>query len=332
VRNIKVLHDWRMAEHQFSPNTAPLFSVIIPVYNDWAALDACLRSLVEQINPPGFEIVVVDDGSAEEPPESIRSWSGSYPLTIISQARTGTSVARNRGIQVCRGSVLLFIDADSRLHIDALARLYSAIMESPNESCFQLHLVGDRGTLVGKAEDLRLEAIQQHALQPDGRVRYLNTAGFAVRRSRVDLERGLFDARARRGEDTLLLANMIKTEELPFFVGQAIVRHAVPLSPIQSLGKEIRSALLESATYRRMQNMGFRIRASHWERMKMLFWMWKFSSQPSIGRSAWFFALARQIVRRIVSAAATHLNLGLGKTDDKINPMPSGVDSSSERC
>ena len=325
VRHLNVCTKWRMAKYQSDSNTAPTFSVIIPVHNDWAPLGACLESLASQVNPSNFEVIVVDDGSTEEAPESIRSWSNSYPLTVITQPRAGISAARNRGIRVCNGSFLLFIDADSRLHSDALAVLHSKITDSPNDSCFQMHLIGDRKTLVGKAEDIRLETIQQHTLQADGRIRYLNTAGFAIRRSRVDVERGLFDAAALRGEDTLLLSDMLRGGELPVFVGQAFVRHAIGLSPIQCVIKEIRSALLESATYNRIHAMEVRIRASHADRIKMLLWMWGFSRQPSIGRSAWALAVARQLVRRIASTAATHLHLGPRKTlDEKHDSTPMG--------
>jgi len=324
VRQLNVFPKWRMAKYQSRSNTAPTFSVIIPVHNDWAPLRTCLESLASQENPPSFEVIVVDDGSTEEAPESIRSWSNSYPLTIITQPHAGISAARNRGIRVCNGSFLLFIDADSRLHNDSLAVLSSKITESPNDSCFQLHLIGDRKTLVGKAEDLRLETIQHHTLQADGRIRYLNTAGFAIRRSRVDLERGLFDAAALRGEDTLLLADILRGGELPVYVGQAFVRHAIGLSPIQCLINEIRSARLESATYKRIHAMNVRIRASHRDRLKMFFWMWGFSGQPSIGRSACAFAVARQILRRIASTAATHLHLGPRLLMRNITLLPMG--------
>jgi len=299
-----------MAKHRSGANkVVPTFSVIIPVHNDWEALGACLESLANQLNPPSFEVIVVDDGSIEDAPESIRRWSSSYPLTIIIQAHAGISTARNRGIQACNGSLLLFVDADSRLRTDSLAMLHAKIMESPNDSCFQLHLIGDRKTLVGKAEDIRLETIQHHTLQMDGRIRYLNTAGFSIRRSKVNLERQPFDAAARRGEDTLLLATMLMAGECPVFVDRALVRHEIALSPLQCLIKVVRSALLVASTYKRIHRMGIRIRVSHWHRMKMLFWMWAFSGQPSLGRSAWAFAVARQILCRVACATATLLNL-----------------------
>lgn len=43
---------------------APLFSIVIPVYNDWLPLEQCLQALTRQINAPSFEAIVVDDGSA----------------------------------------------------------------------------------------------------------------------------------------------------------------------------------------------------------------------------------------------------------------------------
>jgi cellulose synthase/poly-beta-1,6-N-acetylglucosamine synthase-like glycosyltransferase len=62
-----------------APSAAPLFSIIIAVYNDRAALNACLRSIAEQTNAPSHEVIVVDDGSVEEPPESTRSSGTRYP-------------------------------------------------------------------------------------------------------------------------------------------------------------------------------------------------------------------------------------------------------------
>src|SRR5438874_11311507 len=102
------------------PISSPLFSIIIGVYNDWAPLDRCLRSLSQQISAPSFEVIVVDDGSREANPEFIHHWRSCYPLTLIRQSHAGVSVARNRGIQTSQGSILLFVDADCRLETNCL--------------------------------------------------------------------------------------------------------------------------------------------------------------------------------------------------------------------
>jgi glycosyltransferase involved in cell wall biosynthesis len=280
--------------------TTPLFSIIIGVYNDWEPLDECLRSLAQQTNGPSFEVIVVDDGSEETAPEFIRRWVRCYPLTVVRQPHTGISAARNRGVQISRGSVLVFVDADSRLRINCLAALGSTITNSPQHDCFQLHLIGDCSGLVGRAEELRFITLQNHLLEADGGIRYLNTAGFAIRRSRVDIEGGVFDPRALRAEDTLLLASLMQGGELPLFVPNAIVQHAVPLSVIDCLRKEIRSAYQEGPTYNIIASMGVRFRVSHRERLSMLPSMWKTSRRRSIGRSAWFVLAARRALHLIV--------------------------------
>ena len=138
-------------------------------------------------------------------------------------------------------------------------------------------------------------------LQPDGCIRYLNTAGFAIRRSRVNLERGVFDPVALRAEDTLLLADLMQSGELPLFVPNAIVQHATPLSLVASLGKSMRSGYLEGRTYEIIASKGIRTRVSHRERLSMLSYMWKKSGQHFIGRSAWFVVVARKALQRIIS-------------------------------
>jgi glycosyltransferase involved in cell wall biosynthesis len=290
-----------MVEQQSISTTPPLFAIVIAVYDDWSALDSCLRSVEQQIPGPEFEVIVVDDGSAEPAHERICEWSRRLPLTIVRQSHAGISAARNRGIQTSRGSVLLFVDADCRIQPGCLATLAVRIADSPQHNCFQLHIVGDCSRLVGRAEDLRLRTFQQHMLQPDGRIRYLNTAGFAIRRSTVDAAAGLFDPAAVRAEDTLLLANLMQGGELPLFVANATIQHTIPLSLAACFLKDVRSAFVERKTYDIIASKGVRIRVNNRERLQVLLSMWKTAGQDSIGRSAWFVLVARQTVQRVVS-------------------------------
>ncbi|HXZ42946.1 MAG TPA: glycosyltransferase family 2 protein [Terriglobales bacterium] len=276
----------------------PRFSVIIAVYNDWTLLNGCLESLGHEANAPTFEVIVVDDGSKEPAPEIIEHWAQHYPLTILREPHKGIPSARNRGIRASKGSILVFVDADCRFKSDCLTALDSIASSSPHD-CFQLHLVGDCTNLLGRAEELRLVVFQKQILQPDGCVRYLNTAGFAIRREKVDVENGLFDPSLLRGEDTLLLANLIQRGQLPFFASNATIQHVVPLSLIGSIRKDLRSAYLERASYDRISSLGVRVRVQNRERFKMLLEMWKVSKSKELRRSAWFAVVIRQLFRRI---------------------------------
>ena len=278
-----------------------LFSIIIAVYNDWSALGPCLQSLSRLVSGTDFEVIVIDDGSLELAPEEIRQFEERLKLTISRQPHAGISTARNHGIRVSKGSILLFMDADCRLQPDCLAELASTASSLPVHSCFQLRIVGDCRGIVGRAEELRLLTLQNHLLQPDGRIRYLNTSGFAIRRSHIDTDNGLFDIAVFRAEDTLLLANLLERGELPFFATTAVVRHDIRLSVFGCFRKDVRSALLEGPTFELIARKGIRIRMSNRERLGLLRSMWDISKQPSIGRGAWLLLAVRQSLQRITS-------------------------------
>jgi len=290
--------------------TPPMFSIVIPVYNDWISLDQCLQSLRKQSNSPSFEVIVVDDGSTESAPESIRNPAPGYRLTAIRQSHAGIPAARNHGIRASSGEVVLFVDADCRLRSNCLAILGETVARAPQHDYFQLRLLGNRSSLVGRAEELRLMALQEHMLQPDGRIRYLNTAGFAIRRARAP-ETDLFDPTALRAEDTLLLVNLIQRGELPLFVPDAVVEHTIQLSFLACLRKDAQSAYLERRAYEIIAAKGVRIRATQRERLRLLQSMWKTAGECSIGRLAWTTLVFRQTLQRTISSVYECLGVGL---------------------
>jgi glycosyltransferase involved in cell wall biosynthesis len=291
---------------------APQFSVIIPVYNDWIPLERCLRSLARQTNPPVFEVIAVDDGSAEAAPESTRSAEYPFLLTTVRQAHSGIPSARNLGIRNSKGTVLLFVDADCRLEANCLLALSEAMARAPQHDCFQLRLVGDRATLVGRAEELRLATFQRMRLEPDDRIRYLNTAGFAIRRRRVEAGE-VFHPGALRGEDTLLLADLMQAGELPLFVADAVVEHSIPLSLMKCLRKDLRSVYLEGPAYDMIASRGLKIRLTQWERLRLLGSMWRVAGRDSLGRSAWFVVVIRQAFQRVASFGYRYVRRGSGR-------------------
>ena len=286
--------------HHAMSTPAPHFSIIVAVYNDWKPLEICLRSLSQQVDAPAFEVIVVDDGSDQEAPESIRNWSQRFCVTILRQQHAGISATRNRGIQGARGSILVFTDADCEMQSNCLAALAATISASPQHSCFQLHLAGERSNLAGQAEELRLMSLQRQTLQSNGCIRYLNTAGFAVRRAFVGADAQLFDPVARRAEDTLLLAHLIEKGELPFFVPDAIVQHRIERSWLHCLVKDARSAWIEGPAYDMIAAKGVNVRMSDAARMKVMRSMWKSAEEESIGKMGWFLVIARRTVNRIV--------------------------------
>ena len=163
---------------------------------------------------------------------------------------------------------------------------------------------------IGNALTELARKMTQGVLQADGRIRYLNTAGFAMRRTRADLRGGVFDPRALRAEDTLLLVNLMQVGELPFFVPEAVVEHVIHLSLLGCLRKDVQSVFLELRTYRIIAAKRMNIRVTHRERLKLIGSMWRSAGQSSIGRSAWFVVTLRQALQRSLSLTCQYLGAG----------------------
>jgi cellulose synthase/poly-beta-1,6-N-acetylglucosamine synthase-like glycosyltransferase len=83
----------------------PFVSVILPVYNDAEALHRCLYSLQKQT-----EVIVVDNGSTEDNPQSVVSEFPGYQYSV--EAKIGSYAARNKGISLANSEVYAFIDSD----------------------------------------------------------------------------------------------------------------------------------------------------------------------------------------------------------------------------
>jgi glycosyltransferase involved in cell wall biosynthesis len=90
----------------------PLVSVVVPVYDDPAAVLVLLSALAVQDYPRDrFECVLVDNGSRE--PVRVPADCG-VAVRVLREVVGGSYAARNRGVREARGSVLAFTDADCR--------------------------------------------------------------------------------------------------------------------------------------------------------------------------------------------------------------------------
>jgi glycosyltransferase involved in cell wall biosynthesis len=90
--------------------TRDFVSVVVPVHNGERFLSEAIDSVRAQRHE-ALEIVVVDDGSTDGTPEVITSLRGG-DLRSIRQENRGPAAARNRGIELARGDVIGFLDAD----------------------------------------------------------------------------------------------------------------------------------------------------------------------------------------------------------------------------
>jgi glycosyltransferase involved in cell wall biosynthesis len=105
-----------------------LVSIIIPCFRQAHFLGEAIESVLAQ-SYPHFEIIVVDDGSPDDPAQVVKR----YPsVRYLCQDNRGLGAARNSGIQASLGTYLVFLDADDRLLPNHLEANLKAFEEHPD--------------------------------------------------------------------------------------------------------------------------------------------------------------------------------------------------------
>lgn len=101
-----------------------MVSIVVPVYNRPGELRELLRSISTQTTRRPFEVVVVEDGSADEASEVVRAFEAKLDLAYLKKPNTGPGDSRNFGMQRARGDYFVLVDSDCILPPDYLETLY----------------------------------------------------------------------------------------------------------------------------------------------------------------------------------------------------------------
>lgn len=108
------------------PARRPTVSVVVPVRDDAAHLQACLALLRMQSRPVD-EVVVVDNGSRDRSAEVARAAGA----RVVVQPRPGIPAAAATGYDAARGELILRCDADSRPGPDWVERVCAVLESAP---------------------------------------------------------------------------------------------------------------------------------------------------------------------------------------------------------
>lgn len=126
---------------------SPQVSIIVPIYNAEKYLRQCLDSILQQTFTD-FELILVDDGSTDSSADICMEYmQKDERIQYIHQDNNGVSSARNKGIDISKGKLIYFADADDMLFPDGITCLMFILQEHYSNTDISM------GTYIEKRED-----------------------------------------------------------------------------------------------------------------------------------------------------------------------------------
>jgi len=103
---------WRVKRQMRTEQTAPLVSLILPVYNAGEFLEQGLDTLKNQ-TLHNIEIITVDDGSTDNSLEILKKYAAmDKRFHVLQQQNKFAGAARNLGLAHAKGEYVIFLDSD----------------------------------------------------------------------------------------------------------------------------------------------------------------------------------------------------------------------------
>ncbi|HYF10463.1 MAG TPA: glycosyltransferase [Candidatus Paceibacterota bacterium] len=108
-----------------------MLSVIIPCFNAASSIEARIGKLIAFLADhfPAFEVIIVDDGSADATPERLVALEKKDPrvYAVLLPENRGKGAAVAAGVEKSRGDFIVFTDADLPYDLEAIPRFVDSI-------------------------------------------------------------------------------------------------------------------------------------------------------------------------------------------------------------
>ena len=232
--------------------SGPIVSVVIPLYNKRSTLQRTLDSVQNQ-SFSDFEVIVVDDGSADGGLELVTNLNDPR-FRFVTQANAGPGAAKNCGTSKATADLVAFIDADDEWNPTFLETAVSKLTENPECAVFtsDVFLGGKRELTLWSRGRPGTYWEGRYQLDPLADLRQILSAfsscGVLFRREAVLRYGGFFDQdRCSFGEDVFLWIQILLNhpiyrcttplgcyhmEDSELAIGTPIRRYSQPIEPV----------------------------------------------------------------------------------------------------
>ena len=176
------------------PIPLPFVSVVIPAHKEAGTIGRTLEALL-QVDYPSYEVIVVNDGSTDDTAGVVRRYLHTGVVRLLDKTvNEGKAMGLNDAIPLCRGEIVVVLDADIVVTPGVLRALVPHF-ESPRVGAVTGNpRVANRGSLLRNLQTLEFASIvsvQRRAQRIWGRVLTVSGAIAAFRKTAL-VDVGLF--------------------------------------------------------------------------------------------------------------------------------------------
>jgi len=146
VRQTYSLVDW--AAERNKPRRPGLVSIIIPIFNQPELTAACIASLYQHTTAEHFELILVDNGSAEPTQTLLQNLASQHPNIHLVRNAENLNFAHgcNLGFAASQGDIVIFLNNDTTVTPHWLPPLVEALRQ-PDVAAVQPKLLYPDGTI-----------------------------------------------------------------------------------------------------------------------------------------------------------------------------------------
>lgn len=157
----------------------PRLSVVIPAVNEAADIGRCLCSLAAQDYRHSYEVIVVDNNSADQ----TAAIAHDHGATVVFEPHPGVCWARQRGTEAAHGEIVVSTDADTTFAVGWLSRIDDAFEREPSNVAVTGPCRWVDGPRWGLIYASALFGIVHLLYRLTGRVVYVSATNIAFRKS-----------------------------------------------------------------------------------------------------------------------------------------------------
>lgn len=126
-------------------------SIIVINYKTFQDTNRCIDSIIQFTKGLSFEIILVENGTAEFNDSNVLKW-GKHVRLIVSQDNLGFAGGNNLGIEYAEGRYILLLNSDTYLTEDSITLAVRHFENQPNAGVVSARLIYPNGRVQSVAQ------------------------------------------------------------------------------------------------------------------------------------------------------------------------------------